>query len=70
MAQPMMHLLIADKIYEKFSSIHSYGVIQYGSVDLVGNRFKAFYTSQISCFTPRWRSHKTHIAYFDTFINA
>ena len=48
MAQPMMHLLVADKIYtEIFSSIHSYGDFLLGSIAPDAVHVKEDYTREI-----------------------
>ena len=47
-AQPMMHLLVADKIYtEIFSSIHSYGDFLLGSIAPDAVHVKEDYTREI-----------------------
>ena len=69
MAQPMMHLLIADKIYEKFSSIHSYGDFLLGSIAPDAVHVKENYTREIKDISHYRFNSKSHIDYFDTFIN-
>ncbi len=70
MAQPMMHLLIADKIYtKKFSSIHSYGEFLLGSIAPDAVHVKANYTREIKDISHYGFNSKSPISYFDTFIN-
>ena len=70
MAQPMMHLLIADKIYtEKFTLIHSYGDFLLGSIAPDAVHVKENYTREIKDISHYRFNSKSHISYFDTFIN-
>ena len=69
MAQPMMHLLIADKIYKKFSSIHSYGEFLLGSIAPDAVHVKENYTREIKDISHYRFNSKSRISYFDTFIN-
>ena len=69
MAQPMMHLLIADKIYEKFSLIHSYGDFLLGSIAPDAVHVKENYTREVKDRSHYRFNSKSHIDYFDTFIN-
>ncbi|MDE7282815.1 MAG: zinc dependent phospholipase C family protein [Lachnospiraceae bacterium] len=70
MAQPMMHLLIADKIYAKeFSSIHSYGEFLLGSIAPDSVHVKANYTRELKDISHYRFNSKSHISYFDTFTN-
>ena len=70
MAQPMMHLLIADKIYtEKSSSIHSYGDFLLGSIAPDAVHVKENYTREIKDISHYKFDSKSHISYFDTFFD-
>lgn len=70
MAQPMMHLLIADKIYtEKSGSIHSYGDFLLGSIAPDAVHVKENYTRELKEISHYRFNSKSHINYFDTFIN-
>lgn len=70
MAQPMMHLLIADKIYiEKASSIHSYGDFLLGSIAPDAVHVKENYTREIKDISHYKFDSKSHISYFDTFFD-
>ena len=70
MALPMLHLLIADKIYtEKFSSIHSSGEFLLGSIAPDAVHAKENYTREIKNISHYKFYGKDHINYFDTFIN-
>ena len=70
MAQPMMHLLIADKIYTKiFNSIHSYGDFLLGSIAPDAVHVKENYTREIKDISHYRFDSKSHISYFDTFIS-
>lgn len=69
MAQPMMHLLIADKIYKKFSSIHSYGEFLLGSIAPDAVHVKENYTREIKDISHYRFNSKSRISYFDAFIN-
>ena len=70
MAQPMMHLLIADKIYtKKSSSIHSYDDFLLGSIAPDAVHVKENYTREIKDISHYRFDSKSHISYFDTFIN-
>ena len=69
MAQPMMHLLIADKIYtKKFISIHSYGDFLLGSIAPDAVHVKENYTREIKKISHYKFNNKSHMSYFDTFI--
>ena len=68
MAQPMMHLLIADKIYTKIS-IQSYGDFLLGSIAPDAVHVKENYTREIKDISHYRFDSKSHISYFDTFIN-
>lgn len=58
MAQPMMHLLIADKIYtEKSGSIHSYGDFLLGSIAPDAVHVKENYTREQVMFREKNASH-------------
>ena len=70
MAQPMMHLLIADKIYtEKSSSIHLYGDFLLGSIAPDAVHVKENYTREIKDISHYKFDSKSHISYFDTFFD-
>ncbi|MBD5528490.1 MAG: hypothetical protein HDR02_08810 [Lachnospiraceae bacterium] len=70
MAQPMMHLLIADEIYtEKSSSIHSYGDFLLGSIAPDAVHVKENYTREIKDISHYKFDSKSHISYFDTFFD-
>ncbi len=70
MAQPMMHLLIADKIYtEKASSIHSYSDFLLGSIAPDAVHVKENYTREIKDISHYKFDSKSHISYFDTFFD-
>lgn len=70
MAQPMMHLLIADKIYtEKASSIYSYGDFLLGSIAPDAVHVKENYTREIKDISHYRFDSKSHISYFDTFFD-
>lgn len=70
MAQPMMHLLIADKIYtEKSSSIHSYGDFLLGSIAPDAVHINENYTREIKDISHYGFDSKSHISYFDTFLD-
>lgn len=69
MAQPMMHLLVADKIYRKFSSIHLYGDFLLGSIAPDAVHVKEDYTREIKDISHYKFNSKSHISYFDTFID-
>ena len=70
MAQPMMHLLIADKIYaKKFSSIYSYGEFLLGSIAPDAVHVKENYTRELKDISHYRFNSKSPISYFDTFIN-
>ena len=69
MAQPMMHLLIADKIYqEKSSSIHSYGEFLLGSIAPDAVHMRADYTREQKQISHYRYSSQSPISYFDTFL--
>ena len=70
MAQPMMHLLIADKIYsEKSGSILSYGDFLLGSIAPDAVHVKKNYTRELKDISHYRFSSKSHISYFDTFFD-
>lgn len=70
MAQPMMHLLIADKIYtEKSSSIYSHGDFLLGSIAPDAVHVKENYTREIKDISHYRFDSKSHISYFDTFFD-
>lgn len=70
MAQPMMHLLIADRIYsEKFGSILSYGDFLLGSIALDAVHVKKNYTRELKDISHYRFNSKSHISYFDTFFD-
>ena len=70
MAQTMMHLLIADKIYtEKSSSIHSYGDFLLGSIAPDAVHEKANYTRELKDISHYRFNSKSQISYFDPFFN-
>ncbi len=69
MAQPMMHLLVADKIYRKFSSIHLYGDFLLGSIAPDAVHVKEDYTREIKDISHYRFNSTSHISYFDTFID-
>ncbi|MDE7298671.1 MAG: zinc dependent phospholipase C family protein [Lachnospiraceae bacterium] len=70
MAQPMMHLLIADKIYtEKFSFIHSYSDFLLGSIAPDAVHVKENYTRELKDISHYRFNSKSRISYFDTFFN-
>ena len=70
MSQPMMHLLIADKIYtEKSSSIHSYGDFLLGSIAPDAVHVKENYTREIKDISHYRFNSKSHISHFDTFFD-
>lgn len=69
MAQPMMHLLIADKIYtEKSSSIYSYSDFLLGSIAPDAVHVKENSTREIKDISHYRFNSKSHINYFDTFF--
>ena len=70
MAQPMMHLLIADKIYaEKPCSIHSYGNFLLGSIAPDAVHVKENYTRELKDISHYRFNSKSDINYFDTFLD-
>ena len=70
MAQPMMHLLIADKIYtENVISIHSYGDFLLESIAPDAVHVKENYTREIKDISHYKFDSKSHISYFDTFFD-
>lgn len=70
MAQPMMHLLIADKIYaENSGSIHLYGDFLSGSIAPDAVHVKENYTRELKDISHYGFNSKSHISCFDTFIN-
>ena len=65
MAQPMMHLLIADKIYTKnSSSIRSYGDFLLGSIAPDAVHVKKNYTREIKDISHYRFDSKSQISYF------
>lgn len=69
MAQPMIYLLIADKIYtEKVGSIHSYGDFLLGSIAPDAVHAKKNYTREIKEISHYRFDSKSDISYFDTFF--
>lgn len=68
MAQPMMHLLIADKIYTK-KYVHSFGDFLLGSIAPDAVHVKENYTREIKDISHYRFDSKSHISHFDTFIN-
>ena len=70
MAQTMMHLLIADKIYtEKCSSIHSYDDFLLGSIAPDAVHEKENYTRETKEISHYRFNSKSQISYFDTFFD-
>lgn len=70
MAQPMMHMLIADKIYtEKIIPIHSYGDFLLGSIAPDAVHVKENYSREIKDISHYRFNSKSHINYFDTFVH-
>ena len=70
MAQPMMHLLIADKIYtEKSVSIHSYGDFLLGSIAPDAVHVKENYTREQKDISHYRFNSESPINYFDPFYN-
>ena len=70
MAQPMMHLLIADKIYTKnCSSICSYADFLLGSIAPDAVHVKKNYKREIKDISHYSFDSKSNISFFDTFIN-
>lgn len=70
MAQPMMHLLIADKIYtERSGSILSYGDFLLGSIAPDAVHVKENYKRELKDISHYRFNSKSHISYFDTFFN-
>ena len=70
MAQPMMHLLIADKIYaKKFSSFYSYGDFLLGSIAPDAVHVKENYTRELKDISHYKFNSKSSISYFDTFFD-
>lgn len=68
MAQPMMHLLIADKVYtQKFSSLYSYGDFLSGSIAPDAVHVKENYTRELKDISHYRFNSKSPISYFDTF---
>ncbi|MDE6642443.1 MAG: zinc dependent phospholipase C family protein [Acetatifactor sp.] len=69
MAQPMMHLLIADRIYsEKSDSILSYDDFLLGSIAPDAVHVKKNYTRELKDISHYRFNSKSHISYFDTFF--
>ena len=70
MAQPMMHLLVADNIYtEKSSSIHSYGDFLLGSIAPDAVHAKENYTRGLKDISHYSFNSKSPISHFDTFFD-
>ena len=70
MAQPMMHLLIADKVYtKKFSSFYSYGDFLLGSIAPDAVHVKENYTRNLKDISHYRFDSKSPISYFDTFLD-
>ena len=70
MAQSMMHLLIADKIYtEKSNSIHSYGDFLLGSIAPDAVHVKKNYIRGMKDISHYRFNSKSHISHFDTFFD-
>ena len=70
MAQPMMHLLIADKVYtKKFSSVFSYGEFLLGSIAPDAVHVKENYTRELKDISHYRFNSKSSISYFDTFFD-
>lgn len=69
MAQPMMHLLIADKIYKKCGSIHLYGDFLSGSIAPDAVHVKENYTREIKDSSHYGFNDKSELDYFDTFFS-
>lgn len=70
MAQPMMHLLIADKIYtEKSGSIHSYGDFLLGSIAPDAVHVKENYTREQKDISHYRFNSESPISCFDSFFN-
>ena len=70
MAQPMMHLLIADKVYtKKLSSVFSYGEFLLGSIAPDAVHIKENYTRELKDISHYRFNSKSSISYFDTFLD-
>lgn len=70
MAQPMMHLLIADKIYtERSGSIHSYGDFLLGSIAPDAVHVKESYTRERKDISHYKFYSESHISHFDPFFH-
>ncbi len=70
MAQPMMHLLIADKIYtEKSGLIRSYGEFLLGSIAPDAVHMRENYTREIKEISHYRFNNKSPVSYFDTFFD-
>ena len=70
MAQPMMHLLIADRIYsEKSGSILSYSDFLLGSIAPDAVHVKKNYNRELKDISHYRFNSKSHISYFDTFFD-
>ena len=70
MAQPMMHLSVADKIYtEAPSSIHSYGEFLLGSIAPDAVHMREDYTGVQKRISHYRYSSESRISYFDTFFD-
>lgn len=69
MAQPMMHLLIADRIYtEKIIPICSYADFLLGSIAPDAVHVKENYKREVKNISHYRFDSKSHISYFDGFI--
>lgn len=69
MAQPMMHLLIADKVYtKKSSSFNSYGDFLLGSIAPDAVHKNESYTRELKNISHYSFTHESPINYFDTFL--
>ena len=70
MAQPMMHLLIADKIYTKESgTILSYGEFLLGSIAPDAVHMREDYTRERKRISHYKYNSESPISYFDTFFD-
>lgn len=69
MAQPMMHLLVADKIYtEKSGSIGSYGDFLLGSIAPDAVHMRADFTRERKRVSHYGFTKESHLCYFDAFF--
>ena len=70
MAQSMMHLLIADKVYtEKFSPVYSYGDFLLGSIAPDAVHAKENYTRELKDISHYRFNSKSPISHFDPFFD-